>query len=785
MGNEIEWFAEITPELRKWTGGKGGMLARMLQAGYPIPDGFIVFPQAFQGEKLKEKTWKEMIRYLEKLRKDYPNVSFAVRSSALSEDSALASFAGEFESVLEVQTNEDVLKALYVVHHSQYSERVRAYSAVKGFEEAHQMAIVVQIMVPSEISGVLFTADPITGNRSVMSGNFVFGLGEQLVSGKGNARVFSLFKPSGRYKGPKELLPYIKKLYWYASRLEKAMGEPQDIEWAIANGQLFFLQARPVTTLSPGNMDTFEWNDSLSGDFLWTNTNVGESISDVVTPLSWSIIRALDEEHNVIPGHYLMSGNICGRVYSNVSVPLSVFFAFGWKKKSILKKMSNVFGEIPDEIQIPIYPFSRKELIKIMLPKMLYAFKQTRKAMKLLPQHIKETAAWCTQTEELIGNVQSKEELITLWREQLWPKNIEAMWIALEGPSSKMQNFVRLKEKLEKWLGRDDASVLLSNLSGSTGLASLGPVVGISSVVKGEMSQEDYLLEYGHRGPHEFELSIPDPREEPSWLEKQIQETKKSGINVDDLLYKQREQNEVVWRRLEQRFPYKINKLKRVIAKISEGPHLREAVRSEWTRVFRLNRSFALKAGELIGIGEDVFFLYVDEILGWLAGGSVIEERISTRKVNYLKYKQLPAFPSIIRGRFEPLQWMEDPNRRVDYYDPYIPLDSSIHSEIIEGVAGAAGRIEGTVRVLRNPEDGHQLLPGEILVTSTTNVGWTPLFPKAAAIVTDIGAPLSHAAIVARELGIPAVVGCGNATTRMKTGDRVIVDGGQGIVLTR
>lgn len=76
-------------------------------------------------------------------------------------------------------------------------------------------------------------------------------------------------------------------------------------------------------------MDTFEWNDSLSGDFLWTNTNVGESISDVVTPLSWSIIRALDEEHNVIPGHYLMSGNICGRVYSNVSVPLSVFLHLG------------------------------------------------------------------------------------------------------------------------------------------------------------------------------------------------------------------------------------------------------------------------------------------------------------------------------------------------------------------------------------------------------------------------------------------------------------------------
>ncbi|ASR46309.1 phosphoenolpyruvate synthase [Paenibacillus kribbensis] len=785
MGNEIKWFAEITPELQKWAGGKGGMLARMLQAGYPIPDGFIVFPQAFKGERLEKKTWKEIIRYLEKLRKDHPNASFAVRSSALSEDSAVASFAGEFESVLEVETNDDVLKALDVVHYSQYSERVQAYSAVKGIEEAHQMAVVVQIMVPSEISGVLFTVEPITGNRSAMSGNLVFGLGEQLVSGEGNAHAFSLFKPSGRYEGPKELLPYVRKLYRYASRLEKEMGEPQDIEWGIANGKLFFLQARPVTTLSPGNMDTFEWNDSLTGDFLWTNTNVGESISDVVTPLSWSIIRALDEEHNVIPGHYLMSGNICGRVYSNVSVSLSAFLAFGWNKKSLLKKMSNVFGEIPDEIQIPVYPFSKKELIKIMLPKMLYAFKQSRKAMKLIPQHIKKTAAWCIQTEELIRNTQSKDELIALWNEQLWFKNIEAMWIALEGPSSKMQNFVRWKEKLEKWIGRDDTSVLLSNLRGSKGLASLGPVVGISSVVKGEMSQEDYLLEYGHRGPHEFELSMPDPRENPDWLEKQIKEAKKSGMSVDDLLYKQREQNEIVWTRLEQRFPYKIKKLKRIIAKISEGPHLREAVRSEWTRVFRLNRSFALKAGEFMGIGEDVFFLYIDEILNWLAGGSQDMECISIRRMNYLKYKQLPPLPSIIRGRFEPLKWLEDPNRRVDYYDPYIPLDISTNSEIIEGVAGAAGRIEGTVRVLRHPEDGHQLLPGEILVTSTTNVGWTPLFPKAAAIVTDIGAPLSHAAIVARELGIPAVVGCGNATTRMKTGDKVIVDGGQGIVQMR
>ena len=100
----------------------------------------------------------------------------------------------------------------------------------------------------------------------------------------------------------------------------------------------------------------------------------------------------------------------------------------------------------------------------------------------------------------------------------------------------------------------------------------------------------------------------------------------------------------------------------------------------------------------------------------------------------------------------------------------------------IKGYAGSAGRVEGIVHRIENPDEGHLLQPGEILLAVTTNVGWTPLFPKAGAVITDIGAPLAHAAIVARELGIPAVVGCGDATMRLKTGDRVRVDGGLGFV---
>lgn len=172
----------------------------------------------------------------------------------------------------------------------------------------------------------------------------------------------------------------------------------------------------------------------------------------------------------------------------------------------------------------------------------------------------------------------------------------------------------------------------------------------------------------------------------------------------------------------------------------------------------------------------------MDEVLSLLSGDKAAIKHIPARRQTFEEYKALPLLPSIIRGGFDPFKWAEDPNRRVDYYDPAVTFVSAADSEVLKGFAGAAGRIEGVARVLSNPEEGEDLKPGEILVASTTNIGWTPLFPRAAAIITDIGAPLSHAAIVARELGIPAVVGCGNATARLKTGDKVIVDGGQGVM---
>ncbi|MFW2500603.1 PEP/pyruvate-binding domain-containing protein [Clostridium diolis] len=780
MLDMIKSFKELTPELQSLAGGKGCMLSKMFQAGYPVPDGFVILPSAFKENNLNEDAWNKIKHYLKEIRKDNESVLFAVRSSALSEDSAQASFAGEFETVLNVKTDEEIQSAIYEVFSSRESERVKAYSSVQGMDQSHQIAVVIQIMIQSEISGVLFTADPITGSHESMTGNFVFGLGEQLVSGEANAYPFNIMRPKRKYEGPPEFKKYASELYKYASKLETEYGAHQDIEWAVSNGKLYILQARPITTLITGNPDTYEWNDTLDGDFLWTNTNVGEAMSDVFTPLSWSIIRALDEEQMTIPGYYLFSGNICGRAYTNISYALSLYPAFGKDIKSLIKTMSEVFGQMPEEIEIPIYPFSKLGLIKGMAPKLKHRLKNIIKASKEIPEHLNESPNLCRRMTETIKEVKTKEELIDLWKTEILPFNFKALWIALAG-GRKMVIANKLKDELIKVAGIEDTNTLMSNFRGDSSLESLGPIIGISKIITGEMNREEYRIKYGHRGPHEFELSIPHPGEDETWLEKQIDEFKNSNTDVEKLLNKQHDQYEEALRRLKENFPKEANNFEKKIVKVAEAARLRESVRSEWTRAFRVNRAFALKAGELTGIGNDIFFLYINEVLDLLSGNDLALNHIAVRKKNYKKYKSLPPLPSIIRGRFDPFKWVKNSNRRVDYYDESMPITAQ-DSETLKGFAGASGKIEGVVRILTNPEEGENLKKGEILVASTTNVGWTPLFPKASAIITDIGAPLSHAAIVARELGIPAVVGCGNATTKLKTGDKVIVDGGHGVV---
>jgi pyruvate,water dikinase len=781
MSYHVKRFAELTKEDQAFAGGKGKMLAQMYQKKYPIPDGFVILSTALKAGKLEADVWQHVCSHVDRIRKKYAHATFAVRSSALSEDSLQASFAGEFETVLNRETDEEIKEAVQVVMQSIHTERVQTYSTTKGLDTDHQIAIVVQLMIPSDISGVLFTADPISGSSNSMIGNYVHGLGEQLVSGESDAHSFELRQTKGVYKGPDELKKYSSRLYRLASKLEKEYGLPQDIEWAIAEGKLYILQARPITTLSIGNVDTYEINYSLSGDYLWTNANVGEAVPDVVTPFTWSVLQYLDEEISVVPGYYLMSGNICGRIYTNISRRLSVFAAFGLNPERALSLIGDVFGNIPKEIKMPIYPFTRWELLQLMVPKLKHYLKEVKTISKLISRQVKHTPEWCEQMKQKIKQCKTGQELKEIWEKELFPFHRNAWWTLLAG-GTKAVVTMRLKKKLTKLVGEEDANLLLSHLRGEKELASLGPVIGIAEVLAGDKKKEEYIKQQGHRSPYEFELSIADPSEDSNWLDEQISAFKHSEVDVRQLLQNQEKKYQEAFLRFGQKYPLKKQWLKEQVRLAGEGAQLRESVRTEFIRVHRVIRAFLLRVGEWTELYDDVFFLYLDEVLQLLDGDLQVQGKIKKRKETFQKYKAFPPFPPIIRGRFDPVVWMQDEKRRGDMYDPSLSSIELADEGTIKGFAGAAGIIEGKVRVLRSPEEGSRLQMGEILVAATTNVGWTPLFPKAAAIITDVGAPLSHAAIVARELGIPAVVGCGNATSRLATGDTVIVDGGKGII---
>jgi len=533
------------------------------------------------------------------------------------------------------------------------------------------------------------------------------------------------------------------------------------------------------------NPDVIEWNDSLTGDFLWSNVNFGEAVTQTMTPLTWSVIQFTLDDWIFLPG-FSMVGNIGGIPYLNISIFASVFHALGRSRQDLLKAMeSTLYMRLPAEMEIPLIPLSQWALLSGLLASVKVQLKQWRGVQKL-SSYLLANPAWFGQMRERV-RAANKSGLISLWRGEIRPHIKQGVWCVLGSVTHSTDYTLRLRQDLTELVGPDDANILIANLSDSSGrLASLDPMIGLEKVARGEMSREVYLAQYGHRGPHEFEVSVPRPAENPEWLDDELNNLRILPSNVTALMAAQRETFAAAWERLQSRFPHKANAIQRRMAESARRARLREVARSEYTRDRWLIRLFALRAAELTGLGEDVFSLTLDEVLNLLAGDRTAIGAIPARRDAYVRYKSLPSYPSVIRGQFDPFQWAANPNRRSDIFDSRAAFRAMAYqpdrSNIVKGSPGSAGRVEGIARVVASPEEGYALQRGEVLVAVQTDIAWTLLFPRVSAVVTDVGAPLSHAAIVARELGIPAVVGCGNATQRLKTGDRVRVDGAKGVV---
>jgi pyruvate,water dikinase len=527
---------------------------------------------------------------------------------------------------------------------------------------------------------------------------------------------------------------------------------------------------------------TGEWNDSLLGDFLWSNVNVSEAVPDVMTPSTWSLwwIHHYEANPFKFPSAYPFCGNICGRPYLNLSLLVSVYRAIG---RDVRKELQgDMIGSVPADIGIPAIPFSKFKVYRTMLPGLIKTQAQAQRDQKSMAGFLGSMPDWCRATRRTIAECPNAPSLWSLWLESIKPvivracRMLRSVTLRLADPATK------LHLELSALVGETEANALLSNFSGAAAdLESLGLLVGLAKVRDGKMTGAEYMKHYGHRGPHEMELFASGSDDDPDWFDKQWANFTRSTVDADALLAKQRADSLAAWQRFETRYPGKVEAVRKEADKVAAAARNREAVRSEVTRVARLVRRYALRVGEVTDIGEDVFFLSLDEMATLLQGERTVVTYIPARHKMYDRYSALPPYPPIIIGRFDPFRWAVDPNRRSDYFDSRTST-RALGTSTIKGFAGAAGCVEGLVRRIDCVEEGNHIQPGEILVTITTNVGWTPLFPRLAAIVTDVGAPLSHAAIVARELGIPAVVGCGNASMLLKTGDRVRVDGGRGVV---
>jgi pyruvate,water dikinase len=454
--------------------------------------------------------------------------------------------------------------------------------------------------------------------------------------------------------------------------------------------------------------------------------------------------------------------------------------AVGVSEKRYRSLTEEVFGRLPADLEIPPVQAHRLAVIRAVLPMGLHVLGEARRDVKVLDAYLAEHPALCDRRRTEIAAIAKPVELADLWVSVISPEFDRVSWMLSAATRSSGASFITTRKRLQRLVGDAAANALTAGLGGHAGqLASLGLLDGLEQVATGEIDRDTFNRRYGHRGPHEFEISLPRPGEDPAWIDQRLAERAALATSYRELLEVQAHKRSEAWAELEQRHPVQARILRRQVrgwAKISRD---RERARSEVIRYFWVLRAYAQRAGELTGWGEDIFFLDKAEIIRVLEGETISTKLIKQRRRAYQSYSALPPYPALIRGTFNPYAWAADVNRRSDVFMSGSRNEADV---AVRGFPGSAGIVEAKVRVLGDAADGGALQPGEVLVTTVTNVGWTPLFPRAAAVVTDVGAPLSHAAIVARELGIPAVVGCGNATMRLRTGDLVRVDGTAGTV---
>ena len=701
-------------------GGKAASLGELIASGVHVPDG-VVMTVAGTARAPQERRWA-----LASGAWDLGAGPFAVRSSGVSEDGAQASFAGMFETVLGVPAD-DLAEATERVLASAHDSRVAGYAP----DGIGRMAVIVQRMIDPVASGVALTADPVTGDRDACVVTAVRGLGDRLVSGAAGGDEWAVLDGKASLRRGSESAigaGQAAKVAAEARAIADARGAPQDIEWAIdADDALWILQARPMTALSPD----VSWTPPAPGAFT-RQYRLGEWIGGPVTPLFESWLLTTMEER--------MHAFFLEQIGQGAPQPLHVvvngwyFYSMNWAAPAaMLRNLPRMLWHLARNPRA--VAGVNPSTVRHSFPLLERMWRADFRARYRSAIEEAEARALVDPVDELPGLI---DDMAGLAGEAFG-------WLAaLAGAAYKMElnlaGFYR--RHLYPSLGGSHLPLLTGfpltrgeNAHAVTSLDWFYPVATTSAPSDDDLAR---LTDARHAAEEAaFAALAGSPRRQAAF--------------------------------------------RRLLADAQHLVPVREEQVAELTMPWPIMRRAVIRIGEalvargLIGTADDVFFLTRTEALGALAGGRLelsvgIEERRATRDA------QARLVPPLLIGDPSPIL-----RRLLDSFARTVGATPS-DTALVSGTPASAGRATGTVRVVRGPEDFDALQSGEILVAPITAPAWTPLFARAAAVVTDVGSVAAHASIIAREHGIPAVVGCGDATARLRDGMRVIVDGTTGNV---
>ena len=798
-------------------GGKGLALLRLRQAGFPVPDFFIITPRAFADGDMRDEALAQLDEHLSAIAPG----PFAVRSSASGEDGGAHSHAGQLLSLLDVEPA-DVAKAAGEVWRSGFTSSLRAYREAQGLDgDAGAPSVVVQRMVKARCAGVVFGADPVSGRRDRMVISAVSGLADALVSGEADGANYLLSAATGKVVSHdgEDILSGddIAALAEACARAQEVFGAPQDMEWAFEGDELRVVQSRPITSpLRPAPAA----DDEIT---IFDNSNIVESYPGLVSPLTYTFARyAYDRVYRMFvrilgvdartiaasaPVFANMLARVDGRVYYNLvnwyrALALLPGFSLN---RAYMETMMGVDEPLPDEVTRGIGPPPAKglarlgEWVRLSRSALLLAFEAMR-----LPRTIR---AFYARLNSALARPAAELDAMTLGGLAREYRRIEAglldRWDApLINDFLCMMAFGASRKLMRKWAGSEGEEYHNEVMIGQGGIISAEPARRIRRM--GEIARRDpALVERLAAGDAAALKDDPQLAQEArAYIDKFgdrcSEELKLESITLDeDATPLALSVAAAARNRAGQAAPrhgktlaeiFKGRPLRRLIAgwivnRAKNRVRDRENLRFERTRIFGRARKLFLAAGRqfhahgLMDDPRDIFYLTIDEALGAMEGyglSSDLSGLIALRKAEQSGYEKLPDPPARITLRGPVLPALRD-------YSASHPPAAAEDGGVRKGLGCSAGRVRAVARVIRDPRR-QSLGEGEILVARHTDPGWIALFSAASAIVVERGSLLSHSAIVARELGIPCVVGLKGATDWIGDGQTIAVDGATGEV---